>query len=402
MRLSTQAFHMNAVVSMLQQQEALSKLQTQVASGQRVNTPADDPIAAVHILELERAQLEASQHEKNSALARSRLSVEEQSLTEVGTVLQRVRDLVVQASNTGTLTDVDRRSIATELQSRLEQLQDIGNRRDANGEYLFSGYSTTTQPFSGAATGSVSYAGDQGARMLQVGPSQRVVDGHSGYDVFMAVPQGNGTFVTGLGAANSGTGQIDVGTVLDRAAWVPGNYTLTFTSETDWEILDDAVPPNPVATGTYTSGAPIQFNGVQITITGQPAANDTFSIDQSRNESMFETLGRIIDVLNEPANTDTQMAELNSTLARSLQQLDQAGDHVLSIRAEVGARLNSLDSADAARESREIDLASSLSDLRDLDYAEAIAKMNQRLVGLQAAQMSYSQISQLSLFNYLR
>ena len=62
----------------------------------------------------------------------------------------------------------------------------------------------------------------------------------------------------------------------------------------------------------------------------------------------------------------------------------------------------SLDAADAAREDLQLDVASSLSDLRDLDYAEALARMNQQLVGLQAAQMSYSQISQLSLFNYLR
>ena len=65
-------------------------------------------------------------------------------------------------------------------------------------------------------------------------------------------------------------------------------------------------------------------------------------------------------------------------------------------------RLSTLESADASRESLDIDLASSLSDLRDLDYAEALAKMNQQLVGLQAAQLSYSKISSLSLFNYLR
>ena len=75
---------------------------------------------------------------------------------------------------------------------------------------------------------------------------------------------------------------------------------------------------------------------------------------------------------------------------------------MLGMRAEVGARLSTLEAADSSRESLDIDLASSLSDLRDLDYAEALTKMNQRIVGLQAAQMSYSQISQLSLFNYLR
>lgn len=402
MRLSTQAFHSNAVAAMLQQQSALSKIQTQIASGKRVNTPADDPIAAVHILELERAQLESTQHEKNSAVARSRLSLEEQSLADVGTALQRVRELVVQASNTGTLSDSDRQSIAVELESRLAQLQDIGNRRDGNGEYLFGGFSTLTQPFSGAGTGTVAYAGDQGSRLLQVGPNQRVVDSHSGFDVFMNIPAGNGTFVTAVNAANTGSGAIDIGSVTNAANWIPDNYTLTFTSATAWEVTDSAAPANVVASGSYTSGAPIAFNGVQVTVTGQPAANDTFAINQSRAESVFETVDRIVTALRQPAGDAAANAQLTSNLARSLQQLDKAGDHVLALRAEVGARLNSLDAADAVRENLDIDIASSLSDLRDLDYAEAIAKMNQHTVGLQAAQSSYAQIAQLSLFDYLR
>src|SRR5437868_658528 len=117
MRLSTQAYYNNSIAAMLDQQSALSKVQNQVATGKRVNTPADDPIAAVHILELERSKVESAQYDKNSALARSRLNLEEQSLSDAGSLLGRVRDLVLQASNIGTLTDNDRESIAVELAS---------------------------------------------------------------------------------------------------------------------------------------------------------------------------------------------------------------------------------------------------------------------------------------------
>jgi len=75
---------------------------------------------------------------------------------------------------------------------------------------------------------------------------------------------------------------------------------------------------------------------------------------------------------------------------------------VLAVRAEVGTRLSSLDNASLAREDNVVELERMRSELRDLDYADAITKMNQQLVGLQAAQMSYSRISQLSLFDYLR
>ncbi|HEY4369382.1 MAG TPA: flagellar hook-associated protein FlgL [Steroidobacteraceae bacterium] len=402
MRMSTQSFYANSINGMLDQQAAMAKIQEQMTTGKRVNTPADDPIAAVHILELERAQSESDQYDKNSTLARNRLNLEEQSLADTGTVLQRVRELVLQASNTGTLNDSDRQSIATELSSRLEQLKDIANRQDGSGEYLFSGFSTRTQPFTAATGGGVTYSGDQGNRLVQVGTNQRIADSHSGYDVFMDVPEGNGTFATAANAANTGSGTISVGSVTNRPAWVPDNYTITFTTATNWQVTDGATPPTVVSSGPYTPGTAIAFNGVQVEVAGTPAAGDTFSVNQSQTQDMFATLSNIVTALKQPLASPTDTAKLSTALGGSLQQLDQADDHLLSVRAEVGARLSTLDDGDSSRSAMNVDIASSLQDLRDTDYADAVTRMNQQLVGLQAAQLSYSKISQLSLFNYLR
>jgi flagellar hook-associated protein 3 FlgL len=402
MRLSTQGFYTGSLAAMQLQSAELAKIQSQVASGRRVNTPADDPIAAVHILELERAQSESEQFGKNGTLIKNRLTLEEHALADTGTVLTRIRELTLQASNIGTLSDNDRQSIATELTSRLAELQDIANRQDGTSEYLFAGYSTLAKPFAGGGAAPVSYVADQGSRLVQVSSTQRVADSHSGFDVFMEIPEGNGTFATAVTAANTGSGAIDVGSVTNNASWVPDNYTITFTSATAWQVTDSATPANVVASGAYTSGSPIQFNGVRVSVSGAPAAGDTFSVTRSRSKDIFATVGGIISALKQPGGTPAANAKLASSLQGSLQQIDQATNHMLSVRAEVGARLSTLESAESAREALDIDLAGSLSDLRDLDYAEALTKLNQRLVGLQAAQMSYSQISQLSLFNYLK
>lgn len=402
MRLSTQSFYAGSLAAMQQQSAELAKVQNQVATGRRVNTPADDPIAAVHIMELERAQSESEQFGKNSTLIKNRLNLEEHALADTGTILTRIRELTLQASNIGTLSDSDRQSIATELSSRLAELQDVANRQDGNGEYLFAGYSTLTKPFAGGGVAPITFVADQGSRLIQVGPTQRVADSHSGHNVFMDIPEGNGTFATAVTAANTGSGAIDVGSVINPGNWVPDNYTLRFTSPTTWEVTDSAAPPNVEATGTYTSGAPIEFNGVRVSISGAPAAGDTFSVKQARSKDIFATVGGIISALKQPAGSPAANAQLASSLQGSLQQIDQTSDHLLSVRSEVGARLSTLESAESARESLDIDIAGSLSDLRDLDYAEAITKLNQKLVGLQAAQMSYTKISQLSLFNYLR
>lgn len=401
-RISTSQMTTIATNAMVAQQSSVSKLQNQVALGKRVVTPADDPIAAVHILELERAQSESDQYGKNITLARSRLSLEEQALKDTGTALDRVRELTVQASNTGTLTDKDRASIATELEARLQELTDIANRKDSNGEYMFGGYATRTQPYSLDTSGNVNYNGDTGNRLLQIGTTQRVADSHSGFDVFNNVTAGNGTFVTGASAANTGSGSISVGTVVNRSAWVSGDYQLTFTDATNYEITDGATPtPNVVASGAYVSGSAIAFNGVEFAITGTPAAGDQFSVNESGAEDMFTTVGKLISALKTPAESGSGSAQLTTALAGSLQQIDQASDHILSVRAEVGSRLSTLDNADSAAANLKVDLQTTLSDLRDLDYASAVTELNQKLVGLEAAQASYTKIAQLSLFNYI-
>ena len=83
MRISTAGMHHNALTAMLQQQSSLSKIQNQIATGRRVQTPADDPVAAVHILELSRALQESQQFKANSDVATNRLTLEEQAMADV-------------------------------------------------------------------------------------------------------------------------------------------------------------------------------------------------------------------------------------------------------------------------------------------------------------------------------
>ena len=91
MRISTQSIHHAALTAMLNQQSVLSKTQTQIASGKRVQTPADDPVAAVHIMELQRALAESEQFDRNADMAKGRLTLEEQALAYAGTLITRVR-----------------------------------------------------------------------------------------------------------------------------------------------------------------------------------------------------------------------------------------------------------------------------------------------------------------------
>ena len=102
MRIATATMYQLATQALLSQQAALAKSQNQIATGKRVQTPSDDPVAAVQLHELARAQSQYEQYDKNSTAVTGRLQLEEQALADAGTVLQRARELVVQA-NTATL-----------------------------------------------------------------------------------------------------------------------------------------------------------------------------------------------------------------------------------------------------------------------------------------------------------
>jgi flagellar hook-associated protein 3 FlgL len=400
-RLSTAAIHRTSIGSILEQQTRLARTQAQVTSGKRFLSAAEDPIAATRAAALDRTVADNKQFERNSNIVESRLSYEEQSLSDVTLLLQRVRERALEGANS-TLGQGERNMLATELRQLVGELVDISNRDDGNGEYLFAGTSTGTKPFARGTTG-VNYVGDQTTRFIRVSGSQALADGHPGTEVFMNITEANGTFRTAVAPANTGSGTIDVGSMTNPAAWVADNYTIRFTSATDWVVEDDTLPtPVQVANGTgFASGNTIQFLGARVTITGTPAVGDAFTVQPAQDTDMFSILDNLINTLTAATGLPSDRAVFQQQIGASIANLDKGLDRVLSVRAEVGTRLSAIDSAANARETESIDLQQLLSDLRDVDYAEAISRLNQEYAGLQAAQQAYTKISQLSLFDYL-
>ncbi len=398
MRVSTPQIFRLGVDSIQSQQAAVSKTTLQMASGKRILVPSDDPTGAVQGLALQGAIDTTEQYQKNAILAQARLQYEESLLEGAGNNLQRVRELALQGNN-DTLANQDRGFIASELRQRLDELLTLANSRDANGEYLFAGTRSHTRPFS-AGGGGFTYAGDTRQRLLQISPNRRVAIGDPGQDVFMAIPNGNGTFVVQDNPANTGTGVIDPGSVTDPGAWVPDTYTISFTTPDTYEVRDSGGAL--VSNAGYVSGATIAFNGIQTSISGSPQTGDAFTIAPSTSQDVFSTYQDLIDALENPDGTAAGQARFHNSVNRVLTDLDQAIGNILDVRAGVGARLNVLDSQRDINEGAVLTLKETLSQTQDLDYAEAVSRLKSQLAGLQAAQQSYIQFQRLSLFDYLR
>jgi flagellar hook-associated protein 3 FlgL len=398
MRVSTSELFRQGVVSIHERQADLARIQQQLASGQRILAPSDDPAGAVQALQLDGRLAELDQFERNADAARARLGQTESALDQMGQILTRARELTVQAAN-ATQTNESRAAIGREVRELSESLLAAANVRDPSGEYLFAGYRSAGIPFVRDPAGAVEYLGDQGQRRVALSADRTVAMTDSGA-AFMTVPHANGTFAVEPLAGNAGTARVTVMEVADSRAADARSFEIRFTAADAYEIrdADDTV----VTTGTYAAGAAIEFEGRRIAFAGSPVAGDGFAVEPAGRTSVFAVLDGLAARLTAPASGPAQTARLAHDLDMAMRDLDHAQEQILSVRTSVGARLNTIDSQGALNEDQALKMQTMLSGIRDLDYAEAISSFQLNQVALQAAQQAYVQLSRLSLFDYLR
>lgn len=194
MRISTSIIYSASIVSMQNQQAALLKTQQQVATGRRVLTPEDDPVAASSILDMSQSMSVTQQFKTNADSAKSALEMEESVLSNVTELIQNVKVLAVSAGNPA-MSGSNRVSIAKEVSASYQQLLGLANQKDGKGQYIFSGYQGATQPFT-QTSGAGVYAGDQGQRKVQISPSRQIETSDTGSDVFKPGITGQDLFET--------------------------------------------------------------------------------------------------------------------------------------------------------------------------------------------------------------
>lgn len=403
-----QAFN-QGLQGMLRVQAQTLNTQNQISTGRRVLTPADDPVAAARILQLNQGQSQLTQFVKNADSAESRLSLEEVQLESVSNILVRVRELTVNAGN-GTLSQRDRQSIAAELETRLDELLSIANTRDSSGNYIFAGFQGGVKPFAETATNVYSYFGDEGQRLVQIANATLIPLNDSGKAIFEDIPTVRNTFRTSAHPGNSAQATAGPGLVTDQALYDSASYHedyfITVNPGNAYSVVEKSTGA-VIAGGTYTPGQPITVDltasrGWQVTISGTPAVGDTFFVESTEKQSLLNTVGRLTAGLNTLSDSSADQAVLSALLAETLDNIGNAEDNISSVRAVIGARQNTIDSVREVNSGVQLVNQQVLSDIRDLDYAEALSRLTLETFTLEAAQQSFAKVSRLSLFNFLR
>ncbi|MDP3577780.1 flagellar hook-associated protein FlgL [Methyloversatilis sp.] len=399
MRLGTANTYDLARSNLTSRQAGLADLQDKLSAGKKVVRPSDDPTGAA---QAERAMTRLTRvdvEQRALNLQRNSMSAAEATLGDGLDLLQRFRELVINAGD-GALTSVNRSSIAQEMRSLRDQIFTYANKQDSNGVPLFGGLGSASNPFTDVTSG-VTFNGIPGQRASTTVGIPSALDGQA---VWMNVPTGNGVFNLSLGGANTGQLWTDVGQILNPSALTGDNYTITFTVTattppvTTYDVLNTttSTPVLPAAR-PYVDGQDIQFDGLSFIARGVPVNGDTVAIAPSTRSDLFAVMDAAIAGIDKKSNGHL----LAQSTSLSLAQIDSGMDRIQSARGVAGELLKRADIIDGNQEDKTIQLQADRSRAEDIDMIKGISEFQNQQTGYDAALQTYAQIQRLSLFNYL-
>ena len=410
MRISSSLVFQTGLNTINMQQSDLMHLYQQIGTGQKMVTPADDPLGASQAINLSQSQAQNARYADNRAVANQNLGTEEDALGSLTLLLQDVRTRLVEASN-GTLSDADRATLSNVLKNARDSLMGIANTTDGNGQYLFSGSQGSTPAYGAAGN----YQGDTLQRNIQADQTRQIAGGDVGSDVFQRAQPGTRAYASYAAAGNTGTAVLGQPGVTDNSAGnASANYSFSiqFTSATTYTVTVQDVSTTPATPVAPPAGSPFTLAAGQTTLdlgygttaqfSGTPATGDQFDVKPLQHEdvNLFETFDSVIAALNAPSGgNDQAMASLRNVLNTAMQRTATSYDNVLTVRASVGARMNELTALDNTGTQRNLGYANALSGIEDLDYYEATTQLSLRKMALEGACLAFQTIQGLSLFN---
>ncbi len=304
MRLSTAQLNTVMLTSMQSSTTGVNKSFMQLNSGEKMLKPSDDPLGSVQLMMLDREQANIGQFQKNITNLEAQLGKTESHLDASNNAVLRVQELVTGVLNASNSTVEGREAIATELESLLDQLADTANSKNPNGDYIFAGTKTDTQPITkDSATGKYVYNGNGDKRMVKVAESMSIPANQTAEDIF--------------------------------------------------------------------------FNG---------------------GSDIFNTLDKTIADLRNPA---IEGDSLTASVTAAQSDIDSTLNSINRVWTDVGGQRNALTMVQGSHEDNKLVNSKLIGDVKDLDYSEAILEMNSQMAALQATQMTYSKIQNLSLFKLM-
>ncbi|NQY86525.1 MAG: flagellar hook-associated protein FlgL [Colwellia sp.] len=409
MRVSTAQFYQQSTLQMSSKSSDVNEQVAYLTSGKRVLTAKDDAVQYGTLVGYKESLANIEKYQRNITQAESHNSLQEIVFADAELILDKIKELMLQANN-GAMSDEDLRALAKQTRNSFDQLLDIANSQNANGDYIFSGYQTEQQPFSQQVDGSVNYSGDTGVNVLQVARNINIVTNQTGDAAFMKVANAIGDFSVSYPtppASNTSSVAVESANITDRNSYNISTGPYTFATDpitNDLTVTDNTAtvvfPVLPVLPAPYVAGQTISFDGIDVTLNGNPLPGDSFTISEQEKVSIFETINDAIAWIDS-GSVSTNLEQHQVDYNAILNQLNSAMTHVTSRRVDSGVRLQMLESQKSRHLDSELNITIGKSNIEDLDFAKAISEFEQSKLALQASQQAFSKVQGLTLFNYI-
>lgn len=417
MRISTSEFMLGSIADLMQQQENVNQLNREIATGQTLLSAADDPGGAGQVVGLTNQVGTLAYDTANGQAAKATLQSGVSTLQQVSNLLLQLRQSAIAAANGGT-NQSDRQADITGAQSLLQQLMQLANTQGANGGYLFAGSRSSAQAFSQLPNGQVVFSGDAGSNQVTIAPSLNVTASISGQNIFMDVPAGtDGIAVAAAGGNTGGAYAVAQGVTsqsqITAAALAGTQYDISFSgsgSSLTYQVTSGHGLPGSagytatsgvVASGSYAAASDLVFGGMQVQVSGTPAAGDSFAVQPGATTSLFQTVQDLITALGMPQSTSAQASQAQQALQNVIASLNGAQTSVLSAQGTLGSNLAEIQSVQAQTSAQSADANSALSNLQSASLPQVLANYSEAVTALQAAQLSFAKVQNLTLFQYL-
>ncbi|MCG3730509.1 flagellar hook-associated protein FlgL [Vibrio cincinnatiensis] len=369
--------------------------QAQLASGKKLLSAGDNPLATHYIQNVTQQEEQLRQYLDAIVLVRNRLEHQEVIISNTEDFADKTKRMVMEMIN-GSLSPEDRAAKAREIEEISNNFFNLANVQDESGNYIFAGTKPKNQPFFRDNSGNVSYYGDDYQRKMKISSSLEVPFNTPGSHIFMNIDNPFGDFEPNYDLRDGSE------LLLERATNTnpddSASYKVTFVDmqngnfayqlERDGEVVavDDLNPRDG-----------IQYQGVTIQLKGQITAGDSISLTPRKTFSVFDSFKQAIDLSKGSVSDASNTAKLHQVT----EEFHTAFIHLNKARTEVGARLSTLDIQEDQHEDFKISLASSKSQFEDLDYSQAVIEFNENSRALQASQLAFGKTKDLTLFNYL-
>ncbi len=396
----------------------VDNLQTEIATGNKIQEPSDSPSGTVNILGWNNQIDQANTLISNMDSGLSFVNDSTQQMQNIQDQITSVLSNLTQAQNTTNSQNMG--NIAQQIDSSLSLILNSANTQ-SEGKYLFAGTDYTTAPFGYSTDGQSIEVKDSnitGTQSIYISPDVKQQINFSGADVFGTIVKGNGNIDSSTTVGSTVSGQTNVYDTSGNQYTLKTNFTKTAadTYSFTYDILDSS--NNSVLTSTPAAQTLVfdSSTGSLQTVDGKspsliqinvPSSNINFSFDPSAlteknsSSSLSFSANQKTDIFNTLISISNNLKNGIQPTADQLQAVNDFNSRLLDNISLSGNIANRLTNAQNLLNNKTTQLQGLVSDTQSVDVAQAVVDLQTQQNLLQMSYKMAASVLPQSILNYL-